>query len=315
MAIETKIEWADHTWSPWRGCAHAMYPEGGIHHGCTHCYAEALARRNPAVMGEWGDGGVRVVAAPESWEQVQRWNNAATGAAERPRIFPSLCDPFEYRMSLMTPRSQFFELIDNTPRLDWLLLTKRPQWIDRFTPPRADCFDASEPDIELGRNRHNVWLIYSASDQPSLDAGVPHLLKCRSSHLARVLGVCLGPLLGPVNLSAYLPDLDWVIVEGESGPQARPCRPEWMHKILRQCRDHSVPCYVKQMGANVITPNDTLSGGGDPDRSWPSPIVRHHINEDFQGGDCRIRLKHPKGGDMAEWPVYLRVREFPHAVS
>ena len=77
--------------------------------------------------------------------------------------------------------------------------------------------------------------------------------------------------------------IDWVIVGGESGPKARPCNVEWIRSIVRQCADAAVPCFVKQLGSNSVHFADN----------------KHHPTRD------------PKGGDPAEWPADLRVREWP----
>lgn len=97
--------------------------------------------------------------------------------------------------------------------------------------------------------------------------------------------------------------IHWVIVGGESGPGARPCNVDWIRDIVRQCREAGVPVFLKQFGSNVVdhcdefTPQATL---------WPEsngPVA------DWGTGDIRLRDK--KGGDPAEWPADLRVREFP----
>jgi hypothetical protein len=85
------------------------------------------------------------------------------------------------------------------------------------------------------------------------------------------------PLLEPVDLRLWLGSLDWVVVGGESGRGARPFDIAWARDVLRQCRAAGVPCFIKQLGARPVA----------------------------------LRLKHGKGGDMAEWPADLRVREFP----
>ena len=61
MGKDSAIQWTHHTLNPWRGCTK-------ISAGCTHCYAETLSKRNPAVLGIWGDSGTRVVASEESAE-------------------------------------------------------------------------------------------------------------------------------------------------------------------------------------------------------------------------------------------------------
>ena len=83
MGTETKIEWADSTWSPWRGCTK-------VSPGCANCYAETLAKRNPAVMGGWGKGAPRVLA--KNWNEPMRWQKRTSMDMPPTRVFPSLCD-------------------------------------------------------------------------------------------------------------------------------------------------------------------------------------------------------------------------------
>lgn len=238
-------------------------------------------------------------------------------------------------------RSDLFALIDATPHLDWLLLTKRPENILKMWPKNTLAKTAELWGKRGGRNaglcRQNVWLGTSISDQKTANANIPELLKCRD--LAPVLFVSAEPLLGNVNILLHAlcrdcetdiggtydrtpepcdgkcPHLDWLIVGAESGHGARPCRPEWIRSLVKQCADAKVPCFVKQMGANVVTRNDMVEDVFNSlDTGWPDPQVEHHIHgfrEDYQGADCRIILRDSKGGDMSEWPEDLRVRQFP----
>ena len=100
--------------------------------------------------------------------------------------------------------------------------------------------------------------------------------------------------------SNALRHIHWVIVGGESGPGARPCLVAWIRSIVRQCRDAGVPCFVKQLGAVV-----QYNGCG---LIWPEGTTKHDI-----GGEWRVLLRDKKGGDPAEWPEDLRVREMPEA--
>ena len=88
-----------------------------------------------------------------------------------------------------------------------------------------------------------------------------------------------------------LPALSWVIVGGESGPKARPCDIGWIRSTVEQCEAASVPVFVKQLGPRV------------------TGQIQHPDNEGR--GVIAARLADRKGGDMAEWPEALRVREFP----
>ena len=79
MAENSKIQWTTHTFNPWRGCTK-------VSEGCKFCYAETLSGRNPAVLGEWGPNGTRVIAAEAQWREPVKWNRAVP-AGERHRVF------------------------------------------------------------------------------------------------------------------------------------------------------------------------------------------------------------------------------------
>jgi len=155
----------------------------------------------------------------------------------------------------------------------------------------------------------NVWLGVSVEDQQRADERIPLLLRTP----AAVRFLSCEPLLGPVDMrrefiqttgrnagirSTWLRSLDWVIVGGESGRDARPCNVEWLRSIVRQCREASVPVFVKQLGAVPVERFDD-QGVGARDLGSLEPI----------------RLRHTKGGDPAEWPADLRVREWPKPVE
>lgn len=247
MANETKIEWADSTWSPWRGCEHAQLPDGTTHPGCDHCYAEAMSVRNPNVLGVWGPDGFRAIGTDAYWNQAMRWQKQAAATGVRRRVFPSLMDPFEDREELIPLRRRMMEIIDRCPNIDFILLTKRPQNIDQF--------------IGSGGYRHNVWLVTSVSDQKTADALIPPLLGCRG--LSPVLGISAEPLLGPVTLrmdvlfkqvertGQVCRQFDWVIAGGESGHGARPMHPDWARSLRNQCQAAGVPFFFKQWGENL----------------------------------------------------------------
>lgn len=316
MGSSTKIQWCDATFNPWRA-------------GCAECYAEKQSRRNPLVLGTWGPKGTRVVASESTWEQPLAWDRAAKKAGMRRRVFcGSLMEVFEdwsgavsdslgrrlsvtpdgtwavssrnRQLTLAEVRARLFRLIDQTPDLDWLLVTKRSGNIQRLWPARADY------------RRENIWLLASVEDQAAADCRVPELLKCHG--LARVLGLSCEPLLGPLDLRPWLgpvhadeidapqlpsghpwpwdeqpwySGLGWVIVGGESGPGARPCQIEWVRSIVQQCQAARVPCFVKQLGSLAVM-------------YQPRP-----------GTVLEMPLKHTKGGDPSEWPEDLNVREFP----
>ncbi|HEX9950300.1 MAG TPA: phage Gp37/Gp68 family protein [Rubricoccaceae bacterium] len=275
MAENSNIEWTDHTFNPWRGC-------DKVSPGCDHCYAETLSKRNPAVLGIWGKDGARPVAAEAYWKQPEKWNRQAEAEGVRRRVFClSLGDVFEYRDDLVEPRLRLFDLIRRTPHLDWLLLSKRPKNIRLLLSAARyqayyDChFTETEGrstlyqwllEWEGGNPPANVWLGTSVEDQERAEQRVPALLKVP----AAVRFLSCEPLLGPVNLDAWLtsiepgtlgddydgnlyrvPDnqgIDWVIVGGESGHGARPMHPDWARSLRDQCEVADVALFFKQWG-------------------------------------------------------------------
>lgn len=286
MGKDTKISWATHTFNPWRGCSK-------ISEGCRNCYAEAFSGRNPSVLGVWGPNGTRVVAADAAWKEPLKWNRAAKEAGERHRVFcASLADVFEdwqgpmidsggqpindadgwysplverRPLTMQDVRRRLFELIDSTPNLDWLLVTKRPENITRMMPAKFEYDHAASCElaasVETPVVRHNVWIGTSVENQQAADERIPHLLKVS----ARVRFLSCEPLLGPVNLidqswwdcrytHSFYPTgmfrrpIDWVIVGGESGRNARPMHPDWARSLRDQCQAAGVAFHFKQHG-------------------------------------------------------------------
>lgn len=167
-------------------------------------------------------------------------------------------------------RCRLFDLIDATPNLDWLLLTKRPENIQRMWVAPADHVSDSlwsrnwlaEHLIGSKKGRPNVWLGTTVENQKYADKRVPALLRCRG--LSPVLFLSCEPLVGPVRLDSspqagpprWLtgeidhgdPTIDWVITGGESGPGARPAHPDWYRSLRDQCDAAGVPFHFKQWG-------------------------------------------------------------------
>lgn len=186
------------------------------------------------------------------------------------------CGEKLFQLTLDDVRRRLFALIDATPWLDWLLVTKRPEnvrrmWADHHVPMGPGDFRRWRDDPSVNENnRHNVWLLTSVSEQATADKMVPELLKLRD--LVPVLGLSIEPLLGPIDLRQvkthlghrdvlFVGDeggaeysgsrrnfLNWIIVGGESGPNARPMHPNWVRSLRDQAMDAGVPFFFKQWG-------------------------------------------------------------------
>jgi protein gp37 len=237
----SSIEWTDHTFNPWWGCQR-------VSPGCEHCYAETLAHRyNFKVWGPAKTTGRREMSA-NYWKQPIKWNDAARKAGKQARVFcASMADVFEDHPQLEWPRTNLWGLIETTPHLDWLLLTKRPQNILRMLP-----------SLWSGRTPDNVWLGTSCEDQQRADERIPHLL----SVPARVRFLSCEPLLGEISLpiSRMGSDIHWVIAGGESGAGARPMHPDWARWLRTQCQETGTAFHFKQWGAWVL--RDNMRGPG-----------------------------------------------------
>lgn len=228
MAKDSKIEWTHHTFNPWWGCAK-------VSPACKHCYAEAWAKRVGSAV--WGKDAERRFFGDTHWNEPVRWNREAERDGIRRRVFcASMADVFERRAELKLWRERLWKLIEESPALDWLLLTKRPHNV-RSMVPWGDDFPS------------NVWLGCTAENQAWADKRLPSLLEVP----AKVRFLSCEPLLGPLDLSQYLStdsskSIHWVIAGGESGAHSRPMNPEWVRALRNQCLRSKVAFHFKQWG-------------------------------------------------------------------
>ena len=150
------------------------------------------------------------------------------------RVFcASMADVFEWKKGLSVWREKLWNVVEDTPFLNWLLLTKRPHLVQRLAP-----WGNSWPD--------NVWLGTTVESQKWAEKRLPHL----DSNPARIRFLSCEPLLGEIQLDDWLArkTVNWVIAGGESGPKARPTDPAWFHAVQDQCAAHATPFHFKQWG-------------------------------------------------------------------
>ena len=233
---ESKIEWTDFTFNPWIGCTK-------VSPACLNCYAERDfdIRRHVAA---WGRNGSRVLTSEANWNLPRRWDRAAAQGGPRRVFCASLADVFEDWDSLMhggsgsRPRSMtdartdLFKLIDDTPNLIWLLLTKRPENIRRMWLPRWRPF--------------NVWLGTSVESSEYLWR-IDALKAC--GDMAAKLFLSCEPVVGPMpTIGEHLDGIDWLITGGESGPGARVADADWFRSLRDQSVSAGIPFFFKQWG-------------------------------------------------------------------
>ena len=256
-----KIDWATHTFNAWEGCQK-------VGPGCDHCYAETRnARFSGGTAVNWGPGAPRRRTSVANWRKPLAWNAAhAEFFAEhgrRQRVFcASLADVFDNAIDPTWSRD-LFDLIGQTPNLDWLLLTKRIGNVMSMVSETAQ-YQFDLECLQNPRMPENVWIGATIVNQEEADRDIPKLLKVP----AQVHFLSMEPLLGPVDLERPMPGpdldqggggkicqpwliqsgIDWVIVGGESGADARPMHPEWARDLRDQCAAAGVPFLFKQWG-------------------------------------------------------------------
>jgi protein gp37 len=240
---KTKIEWADFTMNPWVGCQK-------VSAGCDNCYAEGWAKRSGLV--KWGPHADRRRTSEAYWRQPIKWNKQAAAEGVRYRVFcASLADVFDNQVPPEW-RADLFKLIEATPSLDWLLLTKRPENIAKLLPP---------PPVE-GWPWPNVWFGTTAEDQEHFDHRWPILKEIP----AWVRFISYEPAIGPLRLwkgfdaatADSIKGLDWLICGGESGPRHRPMDRGWAEDVRRDCARAGVAFFFKQMAGKAPIPPELL---------------------------------------------------------
>jgi protein gp37 len=337
MADKSGIQWTDATWNPVTGCSK-------VSAGCKNCYAErdwarlSKNRKSPYFGREFTD----VRCHPERLDRPLRWRDPR-------KIFVNSMSDLFHESVPDDFLDRAFAVAAIAQRHTYQVLTKRPDrmrsYLEALKGERLiECANQNvyggkhEPGAyNLGSIDHlsrkyravylqdktaywrmgmpplrNVWLGVSVEDQATADERIPILLQIPAA--LRFLSV--EPLLEPITVEQYFPHkwesddggwndstavnfrrsygwdpavgIDWVIAGGESGHAARPCNIEWVRSVVAQCKAARVPCFVKQLGTNV------MQGGLLEGERWRP-----------------LDLRDSHGGDPAEWPADLHVREFP----
>jgi protein gp37 len=242
--MTTKIEWVKNqdgtqgeTWNPVTGCTK-------VSPGCQNCYAEKIAHRLQAMNVAGYENGFAVTLHPERINQPLRWTKPR-------RIFVvSMGDLFhediEFRFI-----STVWGIMMDCQQHTFMVLTKRPQKMLEFSA-------WFERTVRKSIKQPNIWLGVTTENQEEADRRIPLLLATPAAKRF----VSIEPMLGPVDLGLCQEcqadptkcsehnRLDWVILGGESGPNARPMHPDWARSVRDQCQAAWVPFFLKQMQVN-----------------------------------------------------------------
>lgn len=229
MGQGTGIAWVDNTFNGWWGCQKVSAE-------CDNCYAATFDHRLNG--GHWGKDSPRREFGDKHWNDPIRWNKQAIAKGEKIRVFSaSMSDWAEDRRDLDKDRARLWELIRQTPALDWLLLTKRANLIEKFLP------------ADWGNGYPNVWLGATVGVEKSL---------WRIAALKKIPAVVnflsVEPLIESINIESFFVDnaaeKQWTIVGGESGAHCREMNPNWARSVRDFTREAGAAFFMKQMGGN-----------------------------------------------------------------
>jgi len=223
MGENSKIAWTDHTWNPWQGCHK-------VSDGCKNCYMYRDKKR----YGQ--DASIVVRSALATFNKPLTWKEPA-------KVFVCSWSDFFIKEADKW-RMDAYKIMEKTPHLTYLLLTKRP---DRMINILSD----------------NQWIgvtVENAKNKWRIDR-----LRYK---IAPVKFLSIEPLIGDIG-NLNLNGIDWVIVGAESGPNRRPCNLEWIWDIIRQCDDMEIPVFIKQLDfGNKLSTNP---------KEWPEDLRRQEF--------------------------------------
>ncbi|ERB51915.1 hypothetical protein N806_20415 [Rhodococcus sp. P27] len=276
MSDRTGIEWTDATWNPVTGCTK-------VSPGCDNCYAETFSERFRGTPGHYFEGGFDIQLRPDKLDQPLRWTRARRVFVNSMSDLFHTDVPTDFIDQVFGVMAA--NLVHDRPTHTFQLLTKRHGRMrsylsDPDVRARIALAAAQFTDDRRSDSCHdylmqgncwplpNVWLGVSTEDQKWADIRIPALLETP----AAVRFISAEPLLGPIDLAEvgappfwclghgrpaaecpndlHLPrrGIDWVIVGGESGRNARPMHPEWATSLRDQCVTAEVPFLFKQWG-------------------------------------------------------------------
>ncbi len=282
MSDRTGIEWTDATWNPVTGCTK-------VSPGCDNCYAETFSERFRGTPGHYFEGGFDIQLRPDKLDQPLRWKKPR-------RIFVNSMSDLFHKDVPNGYIAEVFAVMALAPQHTFQILTKRhgrmrsllsAGYFQTAVAEQMLAMTDEErlPDVGDPFPLPNVWLGVSTEDQKWADIRIPALLETP----AAVRFISAEPLLGPIDLakvgappfwclghgrpSAECPNdlhlprrgIDWVIVGGESGHNARPMHPAWATSLRDQCATAEVPFLFKQwgewmpIGPDEVTGRDTVN--------------------------------------------------------
>jgi protein gp37 len=211
---QTKIEWTEITWNPITGCSK-------VSEGCKNCYAEKMAFRLKAMGVSKYNTGFSVALHPDSLNEPYNWKNSKVVFVNSMSDLFHEDIPFEFIQNV-------FSVMNDNPQHIFQILTKRANILEQY----SSLLNWSE----------NIWMGVTIENDKHYDR-INHLRKTG----AFIKFLSCEPLLSSIH-DINLFEIDWVIAGGESGPNARPVKKEWIIEIRDRCIEKDIPFFFKQWG-------------------------------------------------------------------
>ena len=221
MSDNSGIEWTDATWNPVTGCTK-------IGPGCDHCYAERFAERFRGVPGHPYENGFDLTLRPERLAQPGRWRRSRM-------IFVNSMSDLLHKKVPNAFVDRVFDAMEGADHHVYQVLTKRSSRLKAYVKRR----------YAGGPVPPHIWLGVSVEDRQR----TTRIVHLRDTN-APVRFLSIEPLLGfigPIDLRG----ISWVIVGGESGPNARPMDVDWAREIRDQCAEQRIKFFFKQWGGKT----------------------------------------------------------------
>lgn len=301
MGKQTAISWCDHTFNLWWGCTKEPNRPA-----CDHCYANRVAVAF-GWKGLWGNNGHRRFFDDRHWAEPLAWNRQAQSKGRPELVFvESMGDLFEDRPDLVPHRERFFEMVEQTPWLIWLFLTKRIQNADAMLPWAWGPSGNGLPG--------NVWFGITVETQDVFDTSWPVFQSFILRWQPAKTFISAGPLLGQIDMAPALEEtlldvespidpesehwsrpINWLLAEGESGDGARVTDPDDLRLLQTKCNRNMIPFHFKAWGEWCPVPHDAKL-----DQKIPTVITFRN--------ERMARLGHRKTGRLLD---DMEILEFP----
>jgi len=211
---QSKIEWTEMSWNPTTGCTK-------VSEGCRNCYAETMAKRLKAMGNPKYANGFDLTIHEEALNIPYQW--------KLPRVI------FVNSMSDLFHEDIPFEFIKKV----FTVMNENPQHVFQVLTKRSERLRELSNELNW---THNIWMGVTVEN----NACINRVDDLRGTK-ARVKFVSCEPLLDKLT-SLNLHHIDWVIVGGESGANARLMQKNWVIDIKNKCNELKVPFFFKQWG-------------------------------------------------------------------